>query len=125
MKKFISSIILVLFMASFMHAQQQQGKSKGGDRREAMMNHMTEELQLDDSQKVDLEKVMNESMKQRKELRNQDLSREEKREVLMSISENENAAAAKILNENQYQDFIALKKEMRQKAMEQRKGRGK
>lgn len=125
MKKFISSIILVLFMASFMHAQQQQGKSKSGDRREAMMNHMTEELQLDDSQKVDLEKVMNESMKQRKELRNQDLSREEKREVLMSISENENAAAAKILNENQYQDFIALKKEMRQKAMEQRKGRGK
>lgn len=125
MKKFVSSIILVLFMASFMHAQQQQGKSKGGDRREAMMNHMTEELQLDDSQKVDLEKVMNESMKQRKELRNQDLSREEKREVLMSISENENAAAAKILNENQYQDFIALKKEMRQKAMEQRKGRGK
>lgn len=125
MKKFISSIILVLFMASFMHAQQQQGKSKGGDRREAMMNHMTEELQLDDSQKVDLEKVMNESMKQRKELRNQDLSREEKREVLMSISENENEAAAKILNENQYQDFIALKKEMRQKAMEQRKGRGK
>lgn len=125
MKKFISSIILVLFMASFMHAQQQQGKSKGGDRREAMMNHMTEELQLDDSQKVDLEKVMNESMKQRKELRNQDLSREEKREVLMRISENENAAAAKILNDNQYQDFIALKKEMRQKAMEQRKGRGK
>lgn len=125
MKKFISSIILVLFMASFMHAQQQQGKSKGGDRREAMMNHMTEELQLDDSQKVDLEKVMNESMKQRKELRNQDLSREEKREVLMRISENENAAAAKILNENQYQDFIALKMEMRQKAMEQRKGRGK
>ena len=125
MKKYLSSIILVLFITTFMHAQQQQGKSKGGDRREAMMNHMTEELQLDDTQRIGLEKVMNESMKQRKELRDQDIPREEKRDALMSIAENENAEAAKILNETQYQDFIALKKEMRQKGMERKKGRGK
>lgn len=124
MKRYLLSLILVFFMTSFMHAQQEQRKARGGDKREAMMNHMSERLQLDDSQRVDLENVMNESMKQRRALRDQDLPREEKRDVLMAISENENAEAAKILNETQYEDFIALKKEMRQNAMERRKGKG-
>ena len=43
----------------------------------------------------------------------------------MSISEDENAKAAKILDQTQYQDFLALKKEMRERAKEQRRNRGK
>lgn len=124
MKKYVFGLIVILFMSSMAHAQK-RGKPQGGDRGEAMMNTMTENLQLDDMQKVMFEDAISKSMQERKALRDQDLSREEMREELKVISENENAAVKKVLDENQYSDFLALKKEMRQKAMEERKTRAK
>ena len=125
MKKYILGLILILFMNSLLYSQRQDGNRKGGDRQQAMINQIIDELQIDESQSVQLEEVLAESFKQRKALRDQDLSKEERREVMMSISEDENAKAAKILDQTQYQDFLALKKEMRERAKEQRRNRGK
>ena len=125
MKKYLVSIVLVLFVNTVIHAQRRGGSEKGGNRSEAMINDISEQLDLDDMQKVMFEEVMNESIKERKVLRKQDLSRDEKRNKLESISEEENTAVAKILNEDQYQNFLSIKKEMRQKARDERSSRGK
>ena len=116
--------MMILFMSSMVHAQK-RGRPQGGDRGEAMISTMTENLQLDDMQKVMFENAMGKSMEERKALRDQDLSREEMREELKVISDNENAAVEKILDESQYSDFLSIKKEMREKAMEERKARAK
>ena len=124
MKKYIFGLMMILFMSSMVHAQK-RGRPQGGDRGEAMISTMTENLQLDDMQKVMFENAMGKSMEERKALRDQDLSREEMREELKVISDNENAAVEKILDESQYSDFLSIKKEIREKAMEERKARAK
>lgn len=125
MKKYLVSIVLVLFVNTVIHAQRRGGGQKGGNRSQEMINAMSEQLDLDDMQQVMFEEALNGSMKERRELRNQDLSREEIRDELQAISKEENAAVAKILDEDQYQNFLSIKKEMRQKAREERGSRGK
>ncbi len=95
-----------------------------GNQKEAM-NSLVAALDLDEFQESEFKKMMQQSMQQRRRLREQDLAQNEKREILQTISLKENEEIVKVLNENQYKEFLLLKKEMREKAKNQRNSGGK
>jgi len=120
-------VVLLIVFLSVSFAGSAQGSErdyKRGSQKE-MIEAIMSDLDLDDLQEVSFKKVMRQSMSERKSLRDQDLSQEEKRESLKSISDKENNELAKILHEDQYKDFLLLKSEMREKARKQRNGGGK
>jgi len=100
-------------------------QSQGSKNQKEAMNNLVVNLELDELQESEFKKVMQESMLQRRSLREQDLSQNEKRQSLQTISLKENEELVKILNEDQYDEFLLLKKEMREKAKKQRNSGGK
>jgi len=119
-------VLLIVFLSVNLacYAQGSEGISKRGNQRE-MIEAIMSDLDLDDLQEVSFKRVMRQSMSERKSLRDQDLSQEEIRESLKSISDKQNDELAKILHEDQYKEFLLLKSEMREKARKQRNGDGK
>ena len=83
---------------------------------------MVSTLELDELQEISFKEVLRQTMTERRTLRDQDLTQEVKRETLKSISDKENIEVAKILNDDQYNEFLLLKDEMREKARKQRNG---
>ena len=124
MNKYVLSSLVMLFLNLSVYAQSQGSKSNRGNQKEAM-NSLVAALELDGLQESEFKNVIQQSMKQRRSLREQDLAQNEKRESLQTISLTENEEVSKVLNEDQYKEFLLLKKEMREKAMKQRNGGGK
>jgi len=124
MIKHLVLLIVLLSVNLSSYAQRQERGAQRGNQKE-MMQTMVTNLELDELQEVIFKEVMRKSMNDRKSLREQDLSQEEKRESMKSISDKENDELAKILNEDQYKEYLSLKSEMREKARKQRNGGGK
>lgn len=121
MNKYVALMLVFLGLNFTVAAQGQRENPKNGGQKEAM-NKLVSELELDDLQEAILENILRQTMQERKALREQELSQNEKRESLLSISLKENEQVAKILNEDQYSEFLSLKKEMREKVQNQRQG---
>lgn len=116
-------LLLIVFLALNLstYAQGQGRDSKKGNQKEAMQT-MVSTLELDELQEISFKEVLRQTMTERRTLRDQDLTQEVKRETLKSISDKENIEVAKILNDDQYKEFLLLKDEMREKARKQRNG---
>ena len=121
MNKQVLLLIVILALNLSTYAQGQGREFKKGNQKEAMQA-MVSALELDELQEVIFKEVLGQTMTERRSLRDQDLSQEVKRETLKSISEKENIKVAKILNDDQYKEFLLLKDEMREKARKQRNG---
>lgn len=115
MKKVILSVVMIAFFGVALVAQQATGEKK--QKADAMIEQMAADLNLDDTQKVQFEMVMKQSMKQRKELNNKNLSQEEKQHKLKDINKSENSKMNELLTHDQYSKFIELKKEQRETMM--------
>ena len=124
MNKYVVLLLVFLCVNLSGYAQGHERGSKRGNQQE-MMKTIVSNLELDELQEVIFKEVMRKSMNERKSLREQDLSQEEKKDSLKSISDKENNELSKILNEDQYKEFLSLKSEMREKARQQRNGGGK
>ncbi len=124
MNKYVLLMLVILGLNLSVSAQGQGEKPKKGNQKEAMKK-LVSELELDDLQEASLENILHQTMKERRTLREQELPQKEKRESLQAISLKENEEVAKILNEDQYNEFLSLKKEMREKGKKQRQGNGK
>lgn len=124
MSKYVLLMLVVFGLNLSISAQGQGQKSKKGNQKEAM-DRLVSELDLDDLQEASLENILRQTLQERRSLREQELSQTEKRESLQTISLKENEEVAKILTEDQYNEFLSLKKEMREKAKKQRQGNGK
>ena len=97
----------------------QQGNKKGNsDRFKESIEKMATELELEESQRVSFIEILEGSMKKRKALRNEGLMRDEMRDEIKEINTAENEELKKILDEGQYNEFLELKKELRQRMRE-------
>ena len=116
-------LLLIVFLALNLstYAQGQGREGKKGNQKEAMQT-MVSTLELDELQEISFKEVLRQTMTERRTLRDHDLTQEVKRETLKSISDKENIEVAKILNDDQYNEFLLLKDEMREKARKQRNG---
>ncbi|MDN3641620.1 hypothetical protein QWY87_02835 [Lutimonas halocynthiae] len=121
MNKHVLLLIVFLSLNLSTYAQGQGRESKKGNQKEAMQT-MVSTLELDELQEISFKEVLRQTMTERKALRDQVLTQEVKRETLKSISDKENIEVAKILNDDQYKEFLLLKDEMREKARKQRNG---
>ncbi len=97
----------------------QQGNKKGNnDRFKESIEKMATELELEESQRVSFIEILEGSMEKRKALRKEGLTREEMKVEIKEINEAENEELKKILDEGQYNEFLELKKELRQRMRE-------
>src|SRR5882672_4588806 len=95
-----------------------QDQKPGGGRRgpsvEQRMERMTEELKLTDEQKPKVKAVLEDSQKKQQELfSDSSVSREDRREKMRGIRDNEDKKLKEILTADQYAKHEKMREEMR------------
>jgi len=95
--------------------QKPGGGRRGGPTVEQRMERMTEELKLTDEQKPKVKAVLEDSQKQRQELRgDSSLSQEDRRGKMQGIMDKENKKLKDILTADQFTKYEKIRAEMRQ-----------
>lgn len=112
MKKTIVMTILLFGLITSIDAQNRRGRMSAEDQEERI-EQLAEELMLDDLQKYSFKNILNKTMKQRSELMQQGLEREELRDGFEEIQISENEEMKKILDQDQFDQFIEYKKNLR------------
>lgn len=112
MKKTIVMTILLFGLITSIDAQNRKGRISAEDQEERI-EQLAEELMLDDLQKYSFKNILNKTMKQRSELMQQGLEREELRDGFEEIQISENEEMKKILDQDQFDQFIEYKKNLR------------
>lgn len=117
-KRFITFVFAFMFMASSLVFSQDRGQRYGrGMNPDKMLENLKTKLELSDQQVADINVVFENQKKKRDEMRDSGLSREEMREKMQSMRDEQNKAIMEILNTDQQKKY----KEMMEK-MENRRG---
>jgi len=124
MKKTIVMTILLLGLITSIEAQNRRGRMSAEDQEERI-EQLAEELMLDDLQKYSFKSIMKKTMKQRSELMQQGLEREELRDHFKEIQISEDEEMKKILDQDQFDQFIEYKKNLRDERRNNMKAEGK
>lgn len=123
MKKTIVMTILLFGLITSIDAQNRRGRMSAEDQEERI-EQLAEELMLDDLQKYSFKNILNKTMKQRSELMQQGLEREELRDGFEEIQISENEEMKKILDQDQFDQFIEYKKNLRDERRKKMKAEG-
>jgi len=93
--------------------QKQGGGGRKGPSVEQRMERMTEKLKLTDEQKPKVKAVLEESQKKRQELfSDSSVPREDRREKMKGIMDNEDKKLKGILTPDQYTEYEKMKQQM-------------
>jgi len=123
MRKTIVMTILLLGLITSIQAQNRRGRMSAEDREE-QIEQLAEELMLDDLQKYSFKNILKKTTNQRSELMQQGLEREEMRDRFEEIQISENEEMKKILDQDQYDQFIEYKKKLRDERRKNTKAEG-
>jgi hypothetical protein len=123
MKKTIVITILLFGLITSIQAQNRRGRMSAEDQEERI-EQLAEELMLDDLQKYSFKSIMKKTMKQRSELMQQGLEREELRDHFKEIQMSEDEEMKKILDQDQFDQFIEYKKNLREEGRNKMKAEG-
>jgi len=105
---------LMAFSSMAVAQDQKPGGGRRGPSVEQRMDRMTEELKLTDAQKPKVKAVLEATAKKGQELRGDtSVPREERREKMQAIMEQENKQLKEILTPDQYTKYEKIRAEMR------------
>ena len=111
----------LLFCTNLSSAQDNQGKKKGFSP-QARVERMSTDLNLTADQKTKVQAVFEANAKKYQELRDDSsMSREQRREKMTSIREDENKKLKEILKPDQWEKYQKQMEEMKKKAGERKK----
>jgi periplasmic protein CpxP/Spy len=113
--RIISSIFVIVFLASFMavYAQPEQGQRPGrGMDPQKMLDNLKTKLELSDQQVTDIEKIFNDMKKKREEMRDSGLEREAMRDKMKTMRDEQNEKILALLNPDQQEKYKEMMKKM-------------
>ncbi len=102
-------ISLMMITVFGLFAQQKAGKGQGGERPNFEL--MAKELNLNSEQSAKVKEIMKNSFSSIKEARSSDVTREEKKQKVMAIIQNQDNQMRAVLNTEQYSKYQGIKEE--------------
>lgn len=124
MKRAIVTAFCILGLIASLEAQNRRGRMSAEDQ-EQRIEQLAEDLLLDDLQKYSFKSILKKTMKERSDLMQQGLERDQMREGMKEIQISEDEEMKKILDEDQFEAFIEYKKSLREQRRKKQNSEGK